>query len=110
MLAEEPPRSFPREGPLAVTGGTHSVRSRYPKGSLVLPFGLLIALSALGASGCSDATSALQQDVAQLRQDLNALTLAVHRGRGDSETVVGQVDRRTREQSTEQGRQLTALS
>ena len=86
------------------------MRSRYPKGSLVLPFGLLIALSALGASGCSDATSALQQDVAQLRQDLNALTLAVHRGRGDSETVVGQVDRRTREQSTEQGRQLTALS
>lgn len=86
------------------------MRSRYPKGSLVLPFGLLIGLSALGASGCSDATSALQQDVAQLRQDLNALTLAVHRGRGDSETVVGQVDRRTREQSAEQGRQLTALS
>lgn len=86
------------------------MRSRYPKGSLVLPFGLLIALSALGASGCSDATSAVQQDVAQLRQDLNALTLAVHRGRGDSETVVGQVDRRTREQSAEQGRQLTALS
>jgi tol-pal system protein YbgF len=86
------------------------VRSRYPKGSLVLPFGLLAALTALGASGCSDATSALQQDVAQLRQDLNALTLAVHRGRGDSETVAGQLDRRTREQSAEQGRRLTALS
>jgi tol-pal system protein YbgF len=76
----------------------------------VLPFGLLVALTALGASGCSDATSALQQDVAQLRQDLNALTLAVHRGRGDSETVAGQLDRRTREQSAEQGRRLTALS
>lgn len=86
------------------------MRSRYPKGSLVLPFGLLAALTALGASGCSDATSALQQDVAQLRQDLNALTLAVHRGRGDSETVAGQLDRRTREQSAEQGRRLTALS
>lgn len=86
------------------------MRSRYPKGSLVLPFGLLIGLAGLGASGCSDATSAMQQDVAQLRQDLNALTLSVHRGRGDTEAVLGQIDRRTREQSAEQGRQLTALS
>ncbi len=86
------------------------MRSRYPKGSLVLPFGLLIGLAALGATGCSDATSAVQQDVAQLRRDLNALTLSVHRGRGDTETVAGQLDRRTREQSAEQGRQLTALS
>jgi TolA-binding protein len=77
----------------------------------VLPFGVLIALAAaLGAGGCSDATSAVQQDVAQLRQDLNALTLSVHRTRGDTDTVVGQVDRRTREQSAEQARQLTALS
>lgn len=85
---------------------------RNPKGSLVLPFGLLISLTALalGAGGCADATSALQQDVAQLRQDLNALTLSVHRGRGDTEAVLGQVDRRTREQSAEQGRQLATLS
>ena len=85
---------------------------RNPKGSLVLPFGLLVSLVALalGTGGCADATSALQQDVAQLRQDLNALTLSVHRGRGDTEAVLGQVDRRTREQSAEQGRQLATLS
>lgn len=82
---------------------------RNPKGSLALPFGLLIA-GALVAGGCSDATTALQQDVAQLRQDLNALTLSVHRGRGDTETVVGQLDRRTREQGAEQSRQLTTLT
>jgi TolA-binding protein len=88
------------------------VQWRNPKGSLVLPFGLLISLVALalGAGGCTDATSALQQDVAQLRQDLNALTLSVHRGRGDTEAVLGQVDRRTREQSAEQSRQLATLS
>lgn len=83
--------------------------SRKPKGSLALPFGLLIAGAAL-AGGCSDATTGLQQDVNQLRQDLNALTLTVHRGRGDSDTVLGQLDRRTREQSAEQGRQLATLS
>jgi hypothetical protein len=59
------------------------VQCRGPKGSLVLPFGLFVVL-ALGAGGCSDATSALQQDVTQLRQDLNALTLSVHRSRGDT--------------------------
>lgn len=83
--------------------------SHNPKGSLGLPFGLLIA-GALVAGGCSDATTALQQDVAQLRQDLNALTLSVHRGRGDTDTVVGQLDRRTREQGAEQSRQLTTLT
>jgi TolA-binding protein len=88
------------------------VQWRNPKGSLALPFGLLISLLALalGSGGCADATSAMQQDVAQLRQDLNALTLSVHRGRGDTEAVLGQVDRRTREQSAEQGRQLATLS
>jgi TolA-binding protein len=85
------------------------VASRNPKGSLALPFGLLLAGAVL-AGGCSDATTALQQDVAQLRQDVNALTLSVHRGRGDSDTVVGQIDRRTREQSAEQGRRLASLS
>ncbi|HKZ07163.1 MAG TPA: outer membrane protein assembly factor BamD [Methylomirabilota bacterium] len=83
--------------------------SRKPKGSLALPFGLLI-VGAVAAGGCSDATTALQQDVTQLRQDLNALTLTVHRGRGDTDTVLGQLDRRTREQGAEQGRQLASLA
>ena len=82
------------------------------KGSLGLPFvlwGLLPAIM-LAAAGCADVSGqALQQDVAQLRQDLNSLTLAVHRGRGDTETVVGQLDRRTREQNAESSKQVTAL-
>ncbi|HEY7434350.1 MAG TPA: tetratricopeptide repeat protein [Methylomirabilota bacterium] len=63
------------------------------------------------AAGCADVSGqALQQDVAQLRQDLNSLTLAVHRSRGDNETVVGQLDRRTREQSAESSKQSAALN
>jgi len=65
----------------------------------------------LAVGGCADVSGdALQQDVAQLRQDLNSLTLNVHRSRGDTETVVGQIDRRTREQSTETNKQLSALN
>lgn len=81
------------------------------KGSLGLPFvvsGLLLAMA--GLSGCADtAGEALRQDVAQLRQDLNSLTLAVHRSRGETETTVGQLDRRTRDQAAERARQATAL-
>ena len=86
---------------------------RQTKGSLGLPFGVLALLVAVGplAGGCADsATDALHQDVSQLRQDLNALTLSVHRGRGDTEAVLGQLDRRTREANTESSRQIAALS
>jgi tol-pal system protein YbgF len=83
-------------------------------GSLRLPVvvssGLLL-LAPLVVSGCADSTvEALQQEVAQLRQDLNAATLALHRSRGDTETLIGQLDRRSREQGAETGRQLGALS
>jgi len=72
---------------------------------------LLLAAVAPLAGGCADSTGeALQQDVAQLRQDLNALTLSVHRGRGDTEAVLSQLDRRTREGSAESSRQMGALS
>ncbi len=83
------------------------------KGSLRLPFAAwtLLAVTLTAAAGCADVSGqALQQDVAQLRQDLNSLTLAVHRGRGDTETVVGQLDRRTREQSAESSKQSAALN
>lgn len=83
------------------------------KGSLVLPFAAwaLVAATAAAVAGCADVSGqALQQDVAQLRQDLNALTLSVHRGRGDTETVVGQIDRRTREQAAESAKQSAALN
>lgn len=82
------------------------------KGSHRLPFvasAVLLAMAA-GSAGCADVSGqALQQDVAQLRQDVNSLTLAVHRGRGDTDTVVGQLDRRTREQGTETAKQIAAL-
>jgi len=71
--------------------------------------GLLAAVVA-GAAGCADVSGeALQEDVAQIRQDLNSLTLAVHRSRGDTETVVGQLDRRTREQGAETSKQIASL-
>ncbi|OGL14938.1 MAG: hypothetical protein A3K12_10875 [Candidatus Rokubacteria bacterium RIFCSPLOWO2_12_FULL_71_19] len=83
------------------------------KGSLGLPFVVWAGLPAVAllAAGCADFTGdALHQDVAQLRQEVNALALAVHRGRGDTEAVIGQIDRRTREQAAESTRQLGALS
>ena len=83
------------------------------KGSLRLPFAAwtLLTVTLTAAAGCADVSGqALQQDVAQLRQDLNSLTLAVHRGRGDTETVVGQLDRRTREQAAESSKQSAALN
>ena len=88
------------------------MKQRQAKGSLGLPFGVLMLLAAAAplAGGCAESTGALQQDVAQLRQDLNALTLSVHRGRGDTEAVLGQLDRRTREGSSESSRQLAAMS
>lgn len=88
------------------------MRRSTTKGSPGLPFvlsGLLAAVVA-GAAGCADVSGqALQEDVAQIRQDLNSLTLAVHRSRGDTETVVGQLDRRTREQGAETSKQIASL-
>lgn len=52
---------------------------------------------------------AIQEDVAQFRQELNVLTLALHRSRSDTDTVLGQVDRRTREQTAEIQKQLASL-
>jgi tol-pal system protein YbgF len=81
------------------------------KGSPWLPFAAWVLLSGVGAGGCADVSGeALQQDVAQIRRDLNSLTLNVHRSRGDTETVVGQLDRRTREQGTEAAKQIAALT
>ena len=88
------------------------MRREITKGSHRLPFVLwaLLPAIAIGAAGCADGSGqGLQQDVAQIRQDLNSLTLAVHRSRGDTDTVVGQLDRRTREQNAETAKQTAAL-
>jgi tol-pal system protein YbgF len=88
------------------------VQREMTKGSRWLPFvasAVLLAMAAASA-GCADVSGqALQQDVAQLRQDVNSLTLAVHRGRGDTDTVLGQLDRRTREQGADTAKQIAAL-
>jgi tol-pal system protein YbgF len=71
----------------------------------------LVFSAALAATGCaSGADEAVQQDLAHMRKDLDGLNLAVHRSRGETETVLSQLERRTREQSGESARQLSAMN
>lgn len=69
------------------------------------------AALALLSAGCAEIMpgSSLEPDLAQLRQELNALTLSVHRSRGDAETMLNQIDRRTQDQSAESQKQLANL-
>ena len=84
------------------------MQSAVTKGSLWLP---LVFSAALAAGGCASVPDeAVQQDVAQMRRDLNALNLALHRSRGETETVLSQLERRTREQSGESARQLSTMN
>jgi len=84
------------------------MQSAVTKGSLWLP---LVFSAALAAGGCASAADeAVQQDLAQMRKDLDAVNLALHRSRGETETVLSQLERRTREQSGESGRQLPAMN
>ena len=71
---------------------------QHAKGSLGLPFVIWGLLAALGGllGGCATGDDSVQQDIAQLRNDLNALTLALHRSRAETETTVGQGERRSR--------------
>jgi TolA-binding protein len=71
----------------------------------------LVFSAAFAVAGCAGAgEEAMQQDLAQMRKDLDALNLAAHRSRSESETVLGQLERRTREQSGENARQLSAMN
>jgi len=54
-------------------------------------------------------TDSLQQDVAQLQQDVNRLKLTVQRGRTETEAI-GQFEARARDQAAESVRQLALLS
>jgi TolA-binding protein len=84
------------------------MQSAVTKGGLWLP---LVFSAALAAAGCaSGADEAVQQDLAHMRKDLDGLNLAVHRSRGETETVLSQLERRTREQSGESARQLSAMN
>ena len=82
------------------------------KGSSGLPLRALSLLCGLGlaAAGCAGWTDdALQHDVSQLRRDVNALTLAANRGRGETQAF-SQTERRNSEQMAESARQAAALS
>jgi TolA-binding protein len=84
------------------------MQSAVTKGSLWLP---LVFSAAFAVAGCAGAgEEAMQQDLAQMRKDVDALNLAAHRSRSESETVLGQLERRTREQSGENARQLSAMN
>jgi tol-pal system protein YbgF len=76
------------------------------KGSLWLP--LVIAFAVAGCAGVAD--EGVQQDIAQLRKDVDGLNLAVHRGRGESDTALSQMERRAREQTAENTRQMAAMN
>ena len=66
-----------------------------------------VALAGAGCAVFSDDT--LQQDVSQLRRDVNSLMVASNRARGDAQTP-GQSERRYTEQLAESARQTAALS
>ena len=84
------------------------MQSAMTKGSLWLP---LVFSAVIAAAGCSGAAEeAMQQDMAKMRKDLDTLNLAVHRSRSESETVLSQLERRTREQSGESARQLSSMN
>ena len=83
------------------------------KGRRLPPFVVCAFLFAVGLSvaGCADLMTddALQQDVAQLRQDVDSLTLAARRARAEPDTL-SQIERRAREQANETTQQMAALS
>src|SRR5215472_2074909 len=76
------------------------------KGSLWLP--LVLSIAVAGCASASDDST--QQELAQLRKDVDALKLSAHRTRGESETLLSQMDRRSREQAAESTRQTNAMN
>jgi tol-pal system protein YbgF len=84
------------------------MQSIVTKGSLWLPLIVSIAITVGGCAGTMDETT--QQEMAQLRRDVASLNLAVHRGRGESDTSLNQMERRSREQSAENARQAAAMN
>ena len=83
--------------------------------TLRLGYWTIALLVGVALSGCSEITSGIgggsvvREDLGQVRQDLNALTLGIHRSKTETETLLTQIDRRGREQAEELQRQLAQL-
>jgi tol-pal system protein YbgF len=73
---------------------------------------LATSLSALaGCAGMHEATGmASQQDLLQMRTDIESLKVSMQRTRSELDNAVSQIDRRLREQAGDTDKQLTALS
>jgi tol-pal system protein YbgF len=92
-VSEEPHLTFPNQG-----------RVRFSR-TLSLP---ALALAVL--AGCAETTPpALQQDLAQIKRDVAAMAISLHRAKTDTETTLGQMDRRAQERSGEIQRNLAEL-
>jgi len=101
VLGEESPRELPRQASLG------SRRVLPGRSGLVL----LLALSLAGCAEVQEATGvATQQDLLQLRQDMAAAQQAAQRGKVDADGLSAQIDRRVREQTGENDRQVAALT
>ena len=73
--------------------------------------GLLLALSLAGCAEMQEATGvATQQDLLQLRQEMMAAQQSSQRARIDADSISAQVDKRVREQTGENERQVTTLT
>ncbi|MGH7345110.1 MAG: outer membrane protein assembly factor BamD [Candidatus Rokuibacteriota bacterium] len=100
-MGEESPRELPRQAALGS-------RRILPAGRRL---GLLLALSFAGCAEVQEVTGvATQQDILQIRQDVADAQRAAQRAKVDADSINAQVDRRVREQTGANDRQITALS
>jgi tol-pal system protein YbgF len=101
VLGEESTREFSRQAPL----GARRVLSG--RRGLIL----FLSLSLAGCAGVQEVTGvATQQDLLQLRQDMIAAQQAAQRARVDTDGLSAQIDKRVREQSSDNDRQVAALT
>jgi peptidoglycan-associated lipoprotein len=109
--AHEPARQLPDEGPVSQAEGPSVMQSVMTKGDLWLPLGRFQSPSPwAGAASTMDETT--QQEMAQLRRDVNAPQSGVPKRRpaGSADTSLNQIDRRSREQAAENARQTAAMN
>jgi len=99
-LGQESPRELSRQAALGARRILTAGRG----------LGLLLALSLAGCAEVQEATGvATQQDLLQLRQEMMAAQSA-QRGRVDADSIAAQVDKRVREQTSEQDRKVATLN